>query len=371
MIYSQEKKKKILLILCVSASLWLTLSSCGPGASLLDSLIAYQPRVVAVEPADGLLVSPDASVKVVFSTKIDPSTIGPASFAVIALQGAAADIEDLAEDVSDGAAPVSAGEYAVSDDWREASFEPDAGFEAGATYLIIVTPNVRNVGSLPLNQRPGEEPTPFSSTFRIVGTDGAEVDVYNDGSGVDEEEGGEGIDGAPAVPRPESLVINEFLYDASGSETDGNLFIELVGDAESDISGYKIVFVNGADGAETETISIPGNSIVASDGIFLVADSRTSAPSETNIPGADLLDNFDPHNGPDCVQLLDHHGALLDSVGYGTPVPQTAQNGMVCVEGGSAPDASAGKSISRTDGGDTDDNAADFVILDLPTPGAI
>lgn len=371
------KNKKYFFILCVSVSLWLLFMSCGPGLSNFDSLITHQPRVVAVDPADGLIVNAKTTVAVTFSTAIDPTSVGPNSFAVMKVQEDMPDLNDLAADVSKGETYGFVGIYKVSDDWREVVFEPNESFESGSTYGIIITTDVKTTSGFPLNQKPGEEPTSFWSTFKIreqneeATADGSE---FGDAVGEEDDDSGgeEGSEVAPqGAQRPAKLVINEILYDASGDELDGNLFVELAGDAESDIGGYKIVFINGADGATTETIDIPGNSIIPDDGIFLIADSRTSAPTQTNIPGADFLDNFDPQNGPDCVQLLDDHGAVLDAVGYGSPLPQKAQNGLACFEGTSGPDAPAGKSISRTGAIDTDDNAADFKILDTPTPGTI
>lgn len=363
--------------LCIFVSLLLCFSSCGPELSNIESLITRQPRVIAIDPADGLIVPEKTSVKITFSMPVDPTSVGPNSYAVVKIDGKAPEIDDLETDVSKGETPVFPGNYQISDNWREATFVPDEPFEGGATYGVIITTDVKTALGFPLNQKPGEEPTPFWSIFKIREAGDADSDGYGDsadgegGEGGDEggDEGGGGESQAPQ--RPAKLIINEIIYDALSDELDGNLFVELVGDAESDIGGYKIVFVNGAGGAATETIDIPDNSIIADDGIFLIADSRTGAPTQTNIPGADFLDNFDPQNGPDCVQLLDDHGALLDAVGYGSPLPQNAQNGLACFEGAAGPDAPAGKSVSRTNNIDTDNNAADFKILDSPTPGVL
>lgn len=367
--------------LCFLASLLLCFSSCGPDLSAFDSLVTHQPRVVAVDPAEGLIVPAKTSIRIVFSTAVDPASVGKKSFAVIKIQESVTDIDGLAKDVSKGETVGSEGNYQMSDDRREATFEPSEPFEAGAAYGVLITTDVKTTSGFPLNQKPGEKATPFWSTFKVEGADAAASAGYSGDTSAGSEggDGGSGGGGSgdsgseppPAPKRPAKLVINEILYDASGDELDGNLFVELAGDAESDISGYKIVFVNGADGAVTETINIPNNSVIPDDGIFLIADSRTGAPTQTNIPGADLLDNFDPQNGPDCAQLLDEHGALLDAVGYGSPLPLKAQNGLACFEGTPGPDAPAGKSVSRTDGADTDDNSRDFKILTAPTPGAI
>jgi len=376
-------RKRIVHKLLVTAVLfWCScvLFACGPDLSSFDSLISHQPRVIAIKPADGLVVPSKTVVTATFSVPVDPTSIGPQSFAVVKLSGNWEKLDDLASDILSGQSLSVTGTYKLSDDWREASFESDSTLEEGETYAVIITTHVKTTIGLPLNQKPGEEPTPFWSRFSVMesenfsgnssGDDGASGgDATGDNGGG--QSPGNGGSELPEPQRPSVLVINEFLYDASGDETDGNLFVELVGNAKADIGGYKIIFINGADGSATETIEIPQGSIIPDDGIFLIADSRTSAPTQTHIPNADFLDNFDPQNGPDCVQLVDDHSALLDAVGYGTPLPQKAQSGLACYEGNTGPDAPAGKSISRTNAIDTNNNAADFSVIDIPTPGIL
>ena len=166
-------------------------------------------------------------------------------------------------------------------------------------------------------------------------------------------------------------MINEVLYDASASDTDGNEFIELYGSPGTDIDNYQVVLVNGGDGGILKVITLPENTKIPDDGIFVIADARTNQPSATNIPVADLIENFDPQNGPDSVQLLDHQGHLLDGVAYGAGNISQAQNGLLMGEGSPAPDAPAGHSISRIGGKDTDDNGKDFADLAVPTPGTL
>lgn len=343
--------------------------SCASAPSRMGSLTGYQPMVVAAKPADGETASPDSLIEVSFSRAVDPKSIGPDSFAVTKLAGDEIKIEELAEDVSDGETDIIQGRYEISDDCAEARFFPESPFESGNGYAVVITSNVKTADFVPLNQTPGGGPTPFVSFFYVAqSNEGIEINPVHDE--VPAGEGGGAEEENPRV-RPAWLVINELFYDAIGDETDGNLFVELAGEPGSDISGYSIVFVNGADGSDTETINIPDGSKIPDDGIFLIADSRTNAPHETHVVGADMLDNFDPQNGPDCAQLLDDHKALFDVVGYGSSLPQTARNDLACFEGTPAPDAPAGKSISRMDAADTNDNSLDFSVLDAPTPGFI
>jgi hypothetical protein len=369
------------------------MAACGPDLSRFDSLLSHQPRVVAVDPPDGFTIGSTKAVSVIFSIPIEPTSIGPNSFTVMQVEQDLPQLTELAEDVSKGDTQGLAGSYQVAGDGRTATFEPEHPLEAGSTYGVLITNAVQTSMGIPLNQMPGEGPTPFWSTFIIkdindtqtgvnadTGTDentdsGGQVSQPDSSGGENNNEagGGSGEGGSQSPPppeRPSKLVINEILYDAAASDTDGNEFVELAGDAGADIGDYSVVLINGADGAVTETIKIPTGSLIPTDGIFLIADSRTNEPTQTNIPNADLLNNFDPQNGPDCAELLDDHGALLDAVGYGLPLPQKAQNGLACYEGSPGPDAPAGKSITRTNALDTNNNAVDFKIIDVPTPGA-
>lgn len=174
----------------------------------------------------------------------------------------------------------------------------------------------------------------------------------------------------PPVPEPESLVINELYYDAPGGDTDGVLFVELFGTENTAIGGYQIRFVNGDNGDVTELIELPDESEIRDDGFFVIADGRTGALNTTQVEGFDFIDNFDPQNGPDGVQLLDGEGGLLDSVAYGEGSVTSSTDGIPLGEGSSAIDAAGGHSLTREPlGVDTDDNAIDFIENLLPSPG--
>lgn len=166
------------------------------------------------------------------------------------------------------------------------------------------------------------------------------------------------------------LVINEILYDLPGDDTNGDLFVELRGSPGGDLGGYKVSFLNGDDGKETEKVTIPSGLLVPENGLFVIADGITGDLQHTHVPNADYLDNFDPQNGPDSVQLVSSDGKLIDAISYGTPKATTATNGLAMLEGTAAPDAPLGKSISRLpDAEDTGNNGVDFVVNDVPSPG--
>ena len=75
--------------------------------------------------------------------------------------------------------------------------------------------------------------------------------------------------------------------------------------------------------------------------------------------------HFDFQNGPDSI-VLRTAGEILDAVGYG--VFDIGE--IFAGEGMAAADAPAGSSLARFFANvDSGDNAADFEILGLPTPG--
>jgi len=199
---------------------------------------------------------------------------------------------------------------------------------------------------------------------------GEEAGGSQEGEETTEENGGS----EPLVEEEEivgTVVLNEVYYDAVGSDTDGLIFVELYGTPGLLIGGFRVLFVDGGDGSVDDTIVLPEGERVPEDGFYVIADARTGLPDVSQVPGADLIDNFDPQNGPDAVQLTDAEGVLLDAVGYGEGVAATAENGLAAFEGACALDVVNGHSLERREPGlDTDHNAEDFVEREVPTPGA-
>jgi len=343
----------------------------------LPSYLDKQPIVMEVDPMDGSSVSATSGVKLVFSVPVDPSSVDERSIAVMP-KPESLDQEEIAEDIVDRDVEIWVGQYSVSDDGLQVSFQPEAPYFRGRDYILIVTSALRSVELVPFNQTPGSSPTPFISAFSVV-----ELIESNDGppAGADQSSGDSSTDSTqdgagdtvvePVIVRPSWLLISEVLYDVPGADTDGDVFIELVGEANMEIGGYVMAFVNGSDGKIYDTVKIPDGTTVPDDGVFLVADAITGSPGTSRVDGADLIVNFDPQNGPDAVQLLDEEGKLLDSVGYGEPIVQLAENGLFTYEGTPAQDVGSGMSIARVDIFDTDDNSVDFIQMEIPTPGAI
>jgi hypothetical protein len=157
------------------------------------------------------------------------------------------------------------------------------------------------------------------------------------------------------------LSISELLYDAAASD-DGLVFVELWGTPGLPLDGWLIEGVNGSDGALGPILPLAGS--VPADGFFVLADTLAGT---TSVPEADQLANFDFQNGPDSIVLRDSDGSVVDALGYGI----FGATDVFAGEGSPALDPIAGQSLARRFANiDTGDNAADFVALEIPSPGS-
>lgn len=349
----------------------IALPACGSiDLPAFDSIFTRVPRVVAIEPADGETVHPSAIVALEFSERIDPSSVDASTLAILP-EEEGQEVVDLAQALGQGGARGIEGAYEFAGEGRVAIFRPREPFVPGNAYRVIATAGIMSVEMLPLSNRPGRAGDAFISTFTVDGGPSGGGGAESPGAAGGTADGTDGADGGASVHRPSFLVINELLYDVPGDDTNGVLFVELYGEAGADIGKYRLVFVNGDDGTTTEEIKIPKGARIPEDGIFLIADAKTGQGGVSAVAGADLIDNFDPQNGPDCAELLDDQGRLVDALGYGTPIVQTAGNGLACFEGTPTPKAPAASSLTRTNGVDLNDNAGDFHTEAVPTPGVL
>jgi hypothetical protein len=165
---------------------------------------------------------------------------------------------------------------------------------------------------------------------------------------------------APASARALPL-ISEVFYDATGADN-GKSFVELYGVPGTSLDDLVLEGVNGSNGAVGPVLTLSG--VIPGDGFFVVADDRGDGASD--VTDVDLVLNFDFQNGPDSVVLRSSDG-VLDALGYGAFAAEEVFAG----EGAPAPDAPADASLARAFANvDSDDNAADFVVLEAPTPGS-
>jgi hypothetical protein len=164
-----------------------------------------------------------------------------------------------------------------------------------------------------------------------------------------------------AIPAGALPVLSEVLYDAVGSD-DGLVFVEIYGEAGTPLDGLTVEGINGSGGAVTVSLALSG--VIPADGLFVLADDAGGGVS--SVPEVDQLLDFDFQNGPDSILLRDG-GTVLDALGYGV-----FDGGEVFAgEGTPSPDPPAGSSLARRFADiDTDDNAADFEALEVPTPGS-
>jgi len=158
-----------------------------------------------------------------------------------------------------------------------------------------------------------------------------------------------------------SALISEVFYDAVGSDN-GLSFVELYGTPGSSLDGMFLEGINGSNGAAGPTVALSG--VFPEDGIWLLADD--AGDGTTSVAGAHLIANFDFQNGPDSI-VLRTADAVLDAVGYGI----FAVGEIFAGEGTAAADTPAGSSLARLFANvDTNDNATDFIVLGVPTPGS-
>lgn len=349
------------------ASYFMLLSSCGPAYLIsLPSLSQKLPKVVEVEPHEGDEVEKNIGVKIKFSVPVDPLSINKGTLLIV--EGLEDNIPSkVSTQVSKGELNGIEGAYLVSDDGLLAEFVPSSELEEGNTYGIVASTSIRSEENFNLAGI-------FISKF-IVKKDAEDKtekgDEESDGKSdvpSDEEKSAESDEGAVASgseaiegEKPAKVVINELYYDAEGSDENAGLFIELAGEAGTDIGDFEIVFVNGDDGKIADTIKLPSDAKIADSGLYVVANA-------TNI-GANYVTNFDPQNGPDAAQLLNKEKNILDAVCYGEVKVKIAENGFEMCEGTPAADSSSGTSISRNlSSEDTNDNSKDFIAEQIPTP---
>lgn len=176
-----------------------------------------------------------------------------------------------------------------------------------------------------------------------------------------------------ATPDPNLpiVLISEVLYDPAGDDN-GHSFIELVGFSGRDISGWKIVGIDGDNGSIDEQFTFPPSSVFPDDGeglgLLVVADEATGV---TYVSNYDFTDpDMDLSNGPDNVRVIDNYGRVIDALAYDSVTPGDNNHfGFFAGEGTAAGSSDEGYSLVRFPALlDTNDNSYDFAV-DYPNPG--
>lgn len=401
-----------LILLCL-------LGSCVAVPEEPLPLSEQAPQVLYAVPSgtDKIMMRP--RIALFFSRPVDPSTVNQDSILLSSgtlEEESLASASDLYKEIDKGKLSSAFLKMSVKEGDRVVILSVEEDLAPGQSYTLLVTPRVLSPERVPLNQNPSGSATSFAAVYRTVEVppqetpqratmsppepDLATPSVASSFSTEDviPLENSEAVETAPAVSESSSLpspseepitvqeeigiisasvpetiskvVINELYYDAVGSDTDGVIFIELYGTVGLSLGGYALHFVNGDDGKVYDSITLPQGARLGDDGFYLIADARTGLPTLSQVVGADLIDNFDPQNGPDAVQLVDDSGDLVDALGYGEGIAAMAANGLESFLGHPAMDVVNGHSLERKVlGVDTRDNASDFVEREIPTPG--
>jgi hypothetical protein len=144
-----------------------------------------------------------------------------------------------------------------------------------------------------------------------------------------------------------------------------NEFVEIVntGTAAADLSGWKLVYRSAAGTSDVVLATIPDGTTLAAGSFYLFGGAGYAGG-----PAADQSFSTAIAATGGAVALRDATAALIDSVGWGTATNALVEGTPVAAPATtSAPGTSAARS---PDGDDTNNNAADFVIDDSPTPKA-
>ena len=164
------------------------------------------------------------------------------------------------------------------------------------------------------------------------------------------------------------VMINEIYYDNPGAEQAAVKYVEIFGPPDTDLTDWTLVGINGNGGSEYLTVELTGQ--IPADGYYVVGGA--------DVANVDQIADIDLQNagfGTDvaCDGLDLRNGAtVVDRVCYGECGDGETCNG----EGGTwAPDydppsQGPAKSIGRfPDHQDTNDNGADFAMLEPLSPG--
>lgn len=167
---------------------------------------------------------------------------------------------------------------------------------------------------------------------------------------------------AVAAPEGDQVIINEVYSNGTGlSGPYLNDYIELYNPSDATIvlDGMSVTVIGGINGNHYGTVELAG-SLAAGDHYLLKLQNSAAFPSDDAVE----VENFDVEDAElrvpsqNASVLLTFGESTLDLVGYGVTERY---------EGTAARAAQYDESLSRTDGIDTDDNAADFTSQE-PSP---
>jgi len=116
------------------------------------------------------------------------------------------------------------------------------------------------------------------------------------------------------IDPPGVVLLSEVVYDSANTDTQD--FVEIWGEAGIDLSGFRLVGVNGANGVEFNAIELTGP--IPADGFFVVAQDTATGALLASADQVDAKANY--QNGPDSIQLR-WGSQVVDAVAYGDCSP--------------------------------------------------
>jgi len=167
----------------------------------------------------------------------------------------------------------------------------------------------------------------------------------------------------------QGVFLNEIR--ANDASTDDSEFVEIIGPAGTDISGWSIQHINGSGGSVVFTYTFPENSIIPDDGItdkggtnvgFIVVKNSNHTVENVDFEWG----NTGLQNGPDGIILQDASGLRVQAITW---------NGSGDLEGGTPPwrnigaDANDDRSLCAPD--DVTETSALPWLLTTASPGSI
>lgn len=159
-----------------------------------------------------------------------------------------------------------------------------------------------------------------------------------------------------------SVVINEVLYDAAGSDT-GQEWIELFNAGSTNVVIEEWRIERGGTNF-TSVFTFPSGTALAPGAFLLVGES--------SVTNADFIATLVFQNGGDAtdgIRLVSAHGTVIDALLYDTPNSNSLPDESGNPGTSFAPDVSEGQSLARIpDGSDTHASSTDFRGVGTPTP---
>ncbi|MEM7273009.1 MAG: hypothetical protein AAF547_08030, partial [Actinomycetota bacterium] len=222
----------------------------------------------------------------------------------------------------------------------EGTFTASGGPADGLTSTDI---GVSEVSSTPIGQSLQRTGTGSEAAdFVFAGPAAATVGAVNTGQTID--------DSPPPPPPPDpTVMISELHYD--NASTDTGEFVEVEGDAGTDLAGWSIVFYNGSSDTSYATLNLSG-----------VIDDEGSGVSALF-----FLQSGIQNGAPDGLALVDDTGSVVEFLSYegvftasGGPADGLTSTDLGVAESSSTP---VGQSLQKIDGlwtGPADESPGDL-----------